>query len=77
MRSAQPIRTPPRRQQYRAEITAALEAGDYQRALKLFNEFGNPNLRALNEVQTLKAFGDYANVAGLFGQETVDNIARD
>ncbi len=76
MRSAQPIRTPPRRQQYQTEITAALEAGDYRQALKLFNEFGNPNLRALNEVQTLKAFGDYANVAGLFGQETVDNIAE-
>ena len=53
-----------RRQQYQTEITAALEAGDYPHALKLFKEFGNPNLRALNEVQTLKAFGDYAAAMG-------------
>ena len=53
-----------RRQQYQTEITAALRAGDYQHALKLFNEFGNPNLRALNEVQTLKAFTEFANAAG-------------
>ena len=53
-----------RQQQYRTEITAALQAGDYPHALKLFNEFGNPNLRALNEVQTLKAFTEFANDAG-------------
>ena len=53
-----------RRQQYQTEITAALEAGDYRQALKLFNEFGNPNLRALNDFQTLKAFGDYAAAMG-------------
>ena len=51
-------------QQYQTEIAAALEAGDYPHALKLFKEFGNPNLRALNEVQTLKAFGDYAAAMG-------------
>ena len=51
-------------QQYQTEITAALRAGDYQLALKRFKEFGNPNLRALNEVQTLKAFGDYAATMG-------------
>ena len=53
-----------RQQQYQTEIAAALRAGDYQLALKLFKEFGNPNLRALNEVQTLKAFGDYAAAMG-------------
>ena len=53
-------------QQYQTEITAALEAGDYRQALKLFNEFGNPNLRTLNEVQTLKAFGDYAAAMGCY-----------
>ena len=53
-----------RQQQYQTEITAALRAGDYQLALKRFKEFGNPNLRALNEVQTLKAFGDYAATMG-------------
>ena len=53
-----------RRQQYQTGIAAALEAGDYPHALKLFNEFGNPNLRALNEVQTLKAFTEFANDAG-------------
>ena len=51
-------------QQYQTEITAALRAGDYQRALALFKEFGNPNLRALNNFQTLKAFGDYAAAMG-------------
>ncbi len=45
-------------------IDAALQAGDYQRALKLFKEFGNPNLRALSEAQTLKAFGDFAAAMG-------------
>ena len=58
------------RQQYQTEITAALQAGDYRHALKLFNEFGNPNLRALNEVQTLKAFTEFANDAG-YGVSTV------
>ena len=53
-----------RQQQYRTEITAALQAGDYPHALKLFNEFGNPNLRALNDFRTLKAFGDYAGAMG-------------
>ncbi|MGM9587828.1 MAG: hypothetical protein ACI3VA_10120 [Candidatus Limivicinus sp.] len=53
-----------RQQQYQTEITAALRAGEYQRALALFKEFGNPNLRVLNEVQTLKAFGDYAAAMG-------------
>ena len=31
--------------------------------MKLFKEFGNPNLRALNEVQTLRAFAEFANAA--------------
>ena len=53
-----------RQQQYQTEITAALRAGDYQRALALFKEFGNPNLRALNDLKTLKAFGEFANAAG-------------
>ena len=53
-----------RQQQYQTEIAAALRAGDYQQALTLFKEYGNPNLRALNEVQTLKAFGDYAAAMG-------------
>ena len=53
-----------RQQQYQTEIAAALRAGDYQRALALFKEFGNPNLRALNDFQTLKAFGDYAAAMG-------------
>ena len=53
-----------RQQQYQTEITAALRAGDYQLALKLFKEYSNPNLRALNEVQTLKAFGDFAAAMG-------------
>ena len=53
-----------RQQQYQTEIAAALRAGDYQLALKRFKEFGNPNLRALNDFQTLKAFGDFANAAG-------------
>ena len=53
-----------RQQQYQTEITDALRAGDYQRALALFKEFGNPNLRALNDFQTLKAFGDYAAAMG-------------
>ena len=53
-----------RQKQYRTEIASALRAGDYRQALKLFNEFGNPNLRALNEVRTLKAFGDYAAAMG-------------
>ena len=53
-----------RQQQYQTEIATALRAGDYQRAFALFKEFGNPNLRALNEVQTLKAFGDYAAAMG-------------
>ena len=53
-----------RQQQYQTEITAALRAGDYQLAMKRFKEFGNPNLRALNDFQTLKAFGDYAAAMG-------------
>ena len=53
-----------RQQQYQTEIAAALRAGDYQLALKLFKEYGNPNLRALNDFQTLKAFGEFANAAG-------------
>ena len=53
-----------RQRQYQTEIAAALRAGDYQLALKLFKEYSNPNLRALNEVQTLKAFGDYAAAMG-------------
>ena len=32
--------------------------------MKRFKEFGNPNLRALNDFQTLKAFGDYAATMG-------------
>ena len=53
-----------RQQQYQTEIADALRDGDYQQALKLFKEFGNPNLRALNDFQTLKAFGDYAAAMG-------------
>ena len=57
-------------QQYQTEIAAALRAGEYQRALALFKEFGNPNLRALNDFQTLKAFTEFANAAG-YGVSTV------
>ena len=52
------------RQQYQMEITTALRAGDYQLAMKRFKEYGNPNIRALNDFQTLKAFGDYAAAMG-------------
>ena len=52
-------------QQYQTEITAALEAGDYQLALKLFKEFGNPNLRALNEVQTQMSFAFFFQSKGM------------
>ena len=64
-----------RQQQYQTEIAAALRAGDYQQALKLFKEFGNPNLRALNEVQALKAFGDYAAAMGY--DVSPENISTD
>ena len=53
-----------RQQQYQTETAAALRAGDYQRALALFKEFGNPNLRALNDLQTLKVFTEFADAMG-------------
>ena len=52
-------------QQYQTEIAAALEAGDYPHALKLFNEFGNPNLRALNEAQTQMSFAFFFQSEGM------------
>ena len=54
-----------RRQQYQTEITAALRGGDYPHALKLFKEFGNPNLRALNEVQTQMSFAFFFQSKGM------------
>ena len=51
-------------QQYQTEIAAALRAGEYQRAFALFKEFGNPNLRALNDLQTLKVFTEFADAMG-------------
>ena len=69
-----------RQQQYQTEIAAALRAGKYQRALTLFKEFGTPNLRALNVVQTLMFFEDFFQSVEMdkikpFG-ESKDNINR-
>ena len=52
-------------QQYQTEITAALRAGDYERAHSLYKEFGNPDLRALNEIQTQMSFESFFQSEGM------------
>ncbi|MGM9587836.1 MAG: hypothetical protein ACI3VA_10160 [Candidatus Limivicinus sp.] len=54
-----------RQQQYQTEIAAALRAGDYERAHSLYKEFGNPDLRALNEIQTQMSFESFFQSEGV------------
>ena len=79
-------------QEYRTLVGNAITEGDYQRALELYREYNNPALRAYKEFYTLKtfseyaaaqgyipateAFGDYTSTQNLFGQETVDYMAK-
>ena len=52
-------------QEYRNRIAYALQYGDYQRAVALYREYQNDNIRALREVQTLLAFEKYSQSAWL------------
>ena len=61
--------------QYQANVSSAIADNDYQRAQALLNEYNNGYTRDLNTAQTLAAYGDFSGYAGLYGQETANNMA--
>ena len=61
--------------QYQANVSSAIADNDYQRAQALMNEYNNSYSRDLNTAQTLAAYGDFSGYAGLYGQDTADNMA--
>ena len=70
-------------EEYRNRIAYALQYGDYQRALELYREYHNDNIRALREVQTMLAFEEYFQSAWmdeikLFGKSTdfANNVGK-
>ena len=56
--------TAAREQQYRAEITAALQARDDERAYALYKEYQNPYLREFKDFLAVKEFTEYADANG-------------
>ena len=61
--------------QYQANVSSAIADNDYQRAQALMNEYNNGYSRDLNTAKTLAAYGDFSGYAGLYGQNTADNMA--
>lgn len=61
--------------QYQANVSSAIADNDYQRAQALLNEYNNGYNRDLNTAKTLAAYGDFSGYAGLYGQETANNMA--
>ena len=61
--------------QYQANVSSAIADNDYQRAQALLNEYNNGYSRDLNTAKTLAAYGDFSGYAGLYGQETANNMA--
>ena len=61
--------------QYQANVSSAIADNDYQRAQALLNEYNNGYTRDLNTAKTLAAYGDFSGYAGLYGQETANNMA--
>lgn len=61
--------------QYQANVSSAIADNDYQRAQALMNEYNNGYSRDLSTAKTLAAYGDFSGYAGLYGQDTADNMA--
>ena len=61
--------------QYQANVSSAIADNDYQRAQVLLNEYNNGYTRDLNTAKTLAAYGDFSGYAGLYGQDTANNMA--
>lgn len=61
--------------QYQANVSSAIADNDYQRAQALMNEYNNSYSRDLSTAKTLAAYGDFSGYAGLYGQDTADNMA--
>ena len=61
--------------QYQANVSSAIADNDYQRAQALLNEYNNGYTRDLNTAKTLAAYGDFSGYAGLYGQDTANNMA--
>lgn len=61
--------------QYQANVSSAIADNDYRRAQALMNEYNNGYSRDLNTAKTLAAYGDFSGYAGLYGQETANNMA--
>ena len=61
--------------QYQANVSTAIADNDYQRAQALLSEYNNGYSRDLNTAKTLAAYGDFSGYAGLYGQETANNMA--
>ena len=61
--------------QYQANVSSAIADNDYQRAQALLNEYNNGYTRDLNTARTLAAYGDFSGYAGLYGQNTANNMA--
>ena len=61
--------------QYQANVSSAIADNDYQRAQALLNEYNNGYTRDLNTARTLAAYGDFSGYAGLYGQDTANNMA--
>lgn len=61
--------------QYQANVSSAIADNDYKRAQALMNEYNNGYSRDLSTAKTLAAYGDFSGYAGLYGQDTADNMA--
>ena len=51
--------TAARERQYRAEIKGTLNQGNYEKAMKLYREYGNPELRALKDFLAVRKFEEF------------------
>ena len=56
-------------------LAALAQSSAYQRAQALLNEYNNGYTRDLNTAKTLAAYGDFSGYAGLYGQNTANNMA--
>ena len=61
--------------QYQANVSSAIADNDYQRAQALLNEYNNGYTRDLNTAKILASYGDFSGYAGLYGQDTANNMA--
>lgn len=62
--------------QYKNNAATLTAENDYRRYAALLDEYNNQYQRDMQQAQTLAGYGDFSGYAGLYGQETADNMSR-